>query len=422
MIISLKMALLSGALSVSFMLAAGAATAQETSLKVFISAQSRPDVMRALFDQYEAQNPDVNIELETGGATSELQRNYLSTVLTAKDSSLDILAIDVVNPAQYAAAGWLEPLDAYIGTEKDALMETYLPAYVEANTVDGKLVALPAFSDAMMLFYRTDLFEKYGLQPPKTWNEAMESAMKIQQGEGDPQLQGVSFQAKAIEGAVCTFLLPYWSQGGTLDATSSTPLDEGKAVASFNMWLEMVEKGVAKENIAEVGTDDTRREFQDGGATMAVLWPYGWAHFQGDESAVKGKVGVAVLPAMEGGENVTCLGGYQWAVSAFSENKEEAVQLARYLSSPEASEFLAVNGSFLPTTPALYEDAEVLGKNAWFEQALPVLLGARARPVSPNYPRVSDAIRTRVNAVMAGTMEPEQAVEELQGELARALR
>ena len=117
-------------------LAAGLAMADgalaQTTLRVFSGgANQRPDLMRKLFDQYQAANPGVKIDIETGGATSELQRQYLSTVLNAKDSAIDIYMIDIVNPAQYYAAGWLEPLNAYVG-EPAAAMKPYLPVYATA--------------------------------------------------------------------------------------------------------------------------------------------------------------------------------------------------------------------------------------------------------------------------------------------------
>ena len=88
----------------------------DTKLRVFSGGQNqRPDLMRKLFDKFQTQNPGVTIDIETGGATSELQRQYLSTVLNAKDTAIDIYMIDIVNPAQYFGAGWLEPLNAYLG-------------------------------------------------------------------------------------------------------------------------------------------------------------------------------------------------------------------------------------------------------------------------------------------------------------------
>lgn len=81
-------------------------------------SNQRPDILRGVLDDFERQNPDIKVKVETGGATSELQRQYLSTVLSAKDDKIDVLALDIVNPAQYAKAGWLEPLDAYLGKDK----------------------------------------------------------------------------------------------------------------------------------------------------------------------------------------------------------------------------------------------------------------------------------------------------------------
>jgi len=409
-----------GGAGVAALLLAGPAVAQ-TELNVFVSSQHQPEVMRKAFDRFEAANPEVKVKIQTGGNTSELQSQYLNTVLSAEDPSLDVFILDIIRPAQFAAAGWTVPLDEAVG-DKQALLASYLPAYAEANQVDGKLVALPAFADAMFLYYRKDLLEKHGLAVPKTWTELAEIAKKVQAAENDPKLQGVSFQGKAIEGANCTFLLPYWSMGKELVTNGKLSLDKDAAARSFQTWLDLVGAGVAKKNIAEVATDDTRKEFQAGNALFAVLWSYGWAHFQGPESAVKDKVGVAVLPAVEGGQSVSCIGGWQWGVSAYSENPEEATRLVRFMSSPETSKLLAIDGALLPVFPALYEDPDVLKAAPWFKDALPVVQTARARPVTPRYNEVSEIIRTSVNAVLAGTTPPEGAVSQMEARLRRVLR
>ena len=336
----------------------------QTTLRVFAGGQQqRPDLTRKMFDEYEKRNPGVKITLESGGATSELQRQYLSTVLGAKDATLDVFILDIINPAQYHAAGWIEPLDQYLGV-KDAksYMSQYLPAYATADVIDNKIVALPNFADSMFLYYRKDLLDKYGVKAPVTWDELASSSQKIQQGEKSANLQGLSFQGAPIEGAVCTFLLPYWSQGK--DFQKGTKLDKPAAVSGLNMWLGMVDKGVAKKNIAEVKTGDTVNEFMAGDVVFAINWGYAWDLFQQDpNSKVKEKVGVAKLPAMSGGQSATCIGGWQWAVSAFSKNKAEAAKLIRFMSSPEVSKFLAINGSLLPYYANMYADKDVLERN-----------------------------------------------------------
>ncbi|HEU0204141.1 MAG TPA: ABC transporter substrate-binding protein [Burkholderiaceae bacterium] len=417
------LSVLAGAAALLTGLATDTAWAQ-TTLRVFAGGSGqRPDLMRKLFDQYQEKNPGIKIEIETGGATSELQRQYLSTVLNAKDSAIDVYMIDIVNPAQYYGAGWLEPLNKYLG-EPAAVMKPYLPAYAAANVIDGKIAALPAFADSMFMYYRKDLLEKYKLAEPKTWDELAAAAKKIQAGEGNPNLQGLSIQGAPIEGAVCTFLLPYWSQGKEFnDAKGKLTLDKTAAAKGLNQWLTLVDAGVIKRNVAEVKTPDTVNEFKAGDVIFAVNWGFAWDRFMSDaDSKVQGKVGVMPLPAVAGGKSATCVGGWQWAVSAFSKNKAEAAKLVKFLASPEASKFLAINGSLLPTSLPVYNDADVVKAVPWFKDAAPVVMAGRSRPLSRDYGQVSDVIRTTTSAVLARTKKPEEGVAEIEGRLRRVMR
>lgn len=395
--------------------------AQGRQLRVFVSSQHRPDVMRRAFDRFEQANPGITVRIETGGNTSEVQAQYLNTVLSAKDPSLDIFLIDVIRPAQFAGANWVRPMDSEVG-DRARFLADYLPAYAEANTVDGRLVALPAFADAMFLYYRKDLLEKHGKPVPTTWDELAATAKAVLAAEANPQLQGLSFQGRAIEGAVCTFLLPYWSQGKELVRDGKLTLDKPAALSSFKLWRGFVDSGVAKRNAAEIATDDTRQEFQAGNVLFAVLWSYGWAQFQGAGSAVVGKVGVARLPAVPGGQSVSCIGGWQWGVSAYSAAPAEATRLVRFMSSPDIARMLAVEGSLMPVFPALYQDKDVLAAAPWFADALPVMASAKSRPVTPRYNEVSDTVRTAFNAVVGGSLAPDAAVAEIEPRLRRVLR
>ena len=401
------------------------ASAQQTTLRVFSGSggSQRPDLMRKLYDQFQAKNPGVTVEVELGGATSELQRQYLSTVLNAKDSAIDIYLIDIVNPAQYYGARWLEPLDAYIGKPAD-VMKAYLPVYATSNVIEGKIAAMPGFADSMFMYYRKDLLEKHGVTEPKTWDELAAAAQKIQKAEGNANLQGLSIQGAPIEGAVCTFLLPYWSQGKEFnDASGKLTLDKAAAVKGLKQWLTMVDQGVIKKNVAEVKTGDTVNEFKAGQVVFAINWGFAWDRFKDDkDSTVQGKVGVMPLPAMAGGKSATCVGGWQWAVSAFSKNKATAAKLVQHMASTDASKFLAAEGSLLPTYASVYTDADVVKAVPWFKNASEVVVAGRSRPQSKDYGQVSDIIRTTTSAVLARTKTPEEGVAEIESRLARVMR
>ena len=420
-----------------FLLAAAVATAAlatvplhalaQTKLRVFSGGQQqRPDLMKKLFESYAKANPGVSIEVETGGSTSELQRQYLSTILNAKDPAIDVYLIDIVNPAQYYGAGWLEPLNAYMGDPATAL-KPYLPVYATSNVVDGKLAAMPAFADAMFMYYRRDLLDKHKIAEPKTWDDLAAAAKKVVAAEsqaGNPNLQGLSIQGAPIEGAVCTFLLPYWSQGKEFnDAAGKLTLDKAAAAKGLQQWLNLVDAGVIKKNVAEVKTGDTVNEFKAGQVLFGINWGFAWDRFKDDpDSQVKGKVGVMPLPAMAGGKSATCIGGWQWAVSAFSRNKAEAAKLVRYMSTPEASKFLAAEGSLLPTYASNYTDADVVKAVPWFKDAGNVVTAGKSRPMSRDYGQVSDTLRTTTSAVLARTKTPDEGANEIASRLGRVMR
>jgi multiple sugar transport system substrate-binding protein len=223
---------------------------------------------------------------------------------------------------------------------------------------------------------------------------------------------------------VCTFLLPYWSQGKEFnDASGKMTLDKAAAAKGLAQWLAMVDSGVIKKNVAEVRTPDTVNEFKAGQVIFAINWGFAWDRFQGDaDSKVQGKVGVMPLPAVAGGKSATCVGGWQWAVSAFSKNKAEAAKLVKFMASPEASKFLAVEGSLLPTYESVYTDAEVVKAVPWFKDAAQVVTAGRSRPLSRDYGQVSDVIRTTTSAVLARSKKPEEGVAEIEARLQRVMR
>jgi len=411
------------ALAITATLVASASWAQQTTLRVFVGPNQRPDLQAKLFEQYSNANPNVKVEIETGGATSELQRQYLSTVLNAKDSAIDLFLIDIVNPAQYASKGWIEPLDKYVGGTS-FLRNDYLPVYQQANVVDGKVFALPSQGDSMFMYYRKDLLAKHGIAEPKTWDELAAASKKVMASEKLPNLQGLSIQGAPIEGAVCTFLLPYWSQGKQFnDASGKLTLDKPAAVNGLKMWLKMMDDGVIKKNIAEVNTNMTLNEFKAGDAVFAIGWGFMFDRFKDDaDSKVKGNVGVMPLPAMPGGKSSTCMGGWQWAMNAYSKNKDAAGGLVKFLSSKESSTFVAREGSILPVFQSVYTNADVNKAVPWFKDALPVVLGAQSRPMVEDYGQVSDIIRTTTSAVLARVKAPEAAVDEIASRVGRLMR
>jgi multiple sugar transport system substrate-binding protein len=390
----------------------------QTTLRIFTGGQQRPDVMRKIADEYEKRTPGVKVAVEVGGATSEAQQQYLNTVLTSKDSALDVVLIDVIRPAQWSAAGWAEPLDSYLGADKTKIMSQYIKAYSDANTVNGKVISLPYFADAQFLYYRKDLLAKYKRAVPKTWDELMETSQIIMQGEKNPNLRGFETAGAPIEGTVCTFLVPLWGEGSDMTKNGKLNLDTPEARQPFQLLGRLKQAGVMSPNVGEIVTDRIRINMQAGNLIFAQTWGYVWNRAQNDaDSKVKGNIGVTTLPSSKTGKSATCIGGWQLAVSAFSKNKAEAVKFVRYLSSPEVSKMQAIAASHLPVFPSVYKDKDVLAANPWFEFAGPIVETAKSRPVSPRYQEVSDAIRSNMNAYLSGTKTTDVALADMKKRL-----
>jgi multiple sugar transport system substrate-binding protein len=419
-----KRTFLSISLGLALTACASSIAMAQTTLRIFTGGQQRPDVMRKIADDYEKRTPGVKIEVEVGGATSEQQQQYLNTVLASKDSALDVILIDVIRPAQWAAAQWAEPLDAFLGADKDKIMSRYLPAYREANIVGGKVIALPYFADAQFLYYRKDLLEKHGVQPPKTWAELQAGAEKIMKAEGNANLSGFQTAGAPIEGTVCTYLVPMWGAGANLtDAAGKLNLSSAEAKRPFELWASLKASNVTPPNLAEIPTDRIRQNFQAGNLIFGMTWGYVWQRAENDaDSLVKGRVGVVPLPGFTADKASTCIGGWQLAVSAFSRNKKAAFDFALYLSSPEVAKAQAIAASHLPVFAETYTDPDVLKANPWFAQALPVVQTARSRPVSPAYPRVSEVIRTNMNAFLAGSKSADAALADMTRDLGQVIR
>ena len=398
---------------------ATSAAGSQTTLRIFTGGQQRPDVMRKIADEYEKRNPSVKIAVEVGGATSDAQQQYLNTVLTSKDSALDVVLIDVIRPAQWAAAGWAEPLDSYLGADRQQVLSQYIKAYVDANVINGKVISLPYFADSQFLYYRKDLLEKYKRPVPKTWDDVMETAQIIMQGEKNQNLRGFETAGAPIEGTVCTYLVPLWGEGSELlTKDGKLNLDTPAARQPFQLLGRLKQSGVMSPNVGEIATDRIRINLQAGNLIFGQTWGYVWNRSQNDaDSQVKGKIGVAVLPSSKTGKSATCIGGWQLAVSAFSKNKAEAAKFVRYLSSPEVSKMQALAASHLPVFPSVYKDKEVLAANPWFEFAGPIVETAKSRPVSPRYQEVSDAIRSNMNAYLSGTKTTDVALADMKKRL-----
>lgn len=362
---------------------------------------------------------DVQVVSTPNSATERL--SLYQQLLAAQSGDVDIFQIDVVWPGMLAR----HMID--LAPHMDGAESKHFEALVRNNTVDGRLVAMPWFTDAGVLYYRKDLLEQYDQPVPKTWEQLTESAetvMKAQREAGNDKFWGFVWQGRAYEGLTCDALEWVASHnGGTIvNADGDVTIDNPQAIEALERasgWVDTI----SPRAVLNYTEEEARGVFQSGNALFMRNWPYAWSLAQSDDSPVKGKVGVVALPkGGEGGRHAGTLGGWQLAVSKYSENPDLAADLVRYLTSYEEQKRRAIEGSYNPTLPELYQDEDVLAAVPFFGELFETFKNGVPRPSSvtgENYGRVSNAFFNSVHDVLSGEAEPEAALGSLERDLRR---
>nr|WP_329661531.1 ABC transporter substrate-binding protein [Geminicoccus sp.] len=365
---------------------------------------------------------EVEIVSTPNSATERLA--LYQQLLAAGSGDVDVFQIDVVWPGLLAN----HFLDLSGDFSADEIGAHFKPI-IENNTIDGQLVAMPWFTDAGMLYYRTDLLEKHGAQPPKTWVELSQTAQKIQDAEraaGNDKMWGYVYQAKAYEGLTCNGLEWVDSFGGgqIVDADGKITIDNDQAVAAL-AWAASTVGTIAPEGVLNYTEEEARGVWQAGNAVFMRNWPYAWSLGQAEDSPIKDKIGVVALPAGEGGKSTGALGGWQLAVSKYSENPKEAVDLVRYLTSPTEQKRRAVEGAYNPTIASLYKDEDVVESAPFMGALYETFTNAVARPsrvTGGKYNQVSAEFFNTTHQVLSKQAQPADALAALAQKLDRLSR
>ena len=362
--------------------------------------------------------------VSTPNSTSERLALY-QQLLAAKAPDVDVFQIDVIWPG--ILASHFVDLRRYVNAD---VLEAHFRPIIENNTVAGRFVALPWYTDVGLLYYRKDLLEKYGQKVPGTWAELTAAARKVQDAEraaGNRKMWGFVWQGRAYEGLTCDAL--EWIDsygGGTIVAGDGTvTVNNPKAIRAIDMAASWVGT-ISPKGVLNYQEEEARAVFQSGNAVFMRNWPYAWSLGNSPDSPIKGKIGVAVLP-MGGsdGKHTGALGGWQLAVSKYSRNIEVAADLVKHLTGREEQKRRAIEGSYNPTIPGLYEDPDVLAANPFFGSLYGTITSAVARPsriTGARYNQVSAGFWNAVHATLSGKGDAARNLARLERKLNRIRR
>ena len=378
------------------------------------------DPLPALLREFEAQHPGVRVKGEAMPWTSDDQHQFYVINLEGRSPGFDVLMLDCIWTPEFARAGWLLDLTPYL---QPGELAPFFPSAVASATYDKRVWALPWNMNVGLLFYRTDLLARHGLQPPDTYEALVEQARLIRARERDPALDGYLWQGKQYEGLVVNVLEALWANGARLITEDGVVFPEtARAADALRFMRGMITSGVSPTWTTAADEELSRRAFGDGHAVFLRNWPYARDLFESEGSAVRGKVAFTAIPGRSRGEpGAGSTGGAHLGVSRRSRHPDLAVALARHLTSERAQRAIALGAALSPTRQVLYHDPELVRRNPAMPRLHELALAGKPRPITPYYLLVSATVQPEFSAALVGVKPPERAIDDARARLGHFL-
>jgi ABC-type glycerol-3-phosphate transport system substrate-binding protein len=348
----------------------------------------------------------ININLLS--TASDQQRVSLVRRLAAKDSSIDILAMDVDWTAEFATAKWIRPWPAALAAQET---RGDLAGPVATATWQGKLYAGPINSNTQLLWYRKDLVPN----PPKTWNEMINDAIALAR-QGKPHY--IEEQGAQYEGLVVWFNSLVDSAGGQIVTPNNKVVVGPTTEQAASIMHRLATSPAADPSLNTNMEDQARVAFEKGTAAFEINYPFVWP--AAAEAGIQGKMGYAPFPTVTPGTQPrVSIGGYNLGVSSYSKHPQLAFDAIKCLTQPANQVRDAIKGGLAPVTASVY-DLPSIAKQYPFHALLKTQIEHYGiRPKTPAYADVSLAIQKSLSPT--SSIKPSSVVTSLRDEITKSL-
>lgn len=311
------------------------------------------------------------------------QREQLVRRLGAEDPSIDVIGMDVIWTGEFANAGWVEE---WTGPLKQEVTGGVFDNVIETASFDGKLYAAPFNTNTQLLWYRKDLVPR----PPKTWDEM------IEQAEGLKEAGTIQVQANRYEGFTVWANALIESAGTQiLSGDETVDLEEKPTEEALQVMGRLANSSAAPASLSTSDEDSARLGFESGESAFMTNYTFAYASAQSEAPEIGKEMGFARFPeVVPGTPSKPPLGGFNLAVSSFSDNKDVAFEAAACLAGKE-SQLTAVELDGLPPSRAdLYSDKAVQKAYPGFADLVKESIESSGpRPTTPAYQDVSLAVQ-----------------------------
>jgi multiple sugar transport system substrate-binding protein len=381
----------------------------------FATGKDTSGNMQKLVDEWNGKHADQKVTITELPESADDQRAAMVRNAQAQSKEYTILNLDVVWTAEFAANQWVVQLP-----EDQFDLENFLEPAANTAKYRDKLYAVPVYSDGGLLYYRKDLLTAAGINDaPKTWDEMQQDCTKVKATPGNEGLGCFAGQYDKYEGLTCNFSEAVQSAGGSiLDKDGKPTVDTKEAKDGLSFLADGLKNGEIPPAAVTYQEEDGRRAFQDGGLIFHRNWPYVYAKASATDgsSKVNGKFDVAPLPG-KSGPGVSTLGGHNFAISKFAQNKATALDFIKFFTSEDAERSNLLATSQAPTRANLYDDADLLKQFPYLTTLKESILNAVPRPQAVKYNEVTAAIQEAAYSAMNGKSSVDDALKDLQSKL-----
>jgi multiple sugar transport system substrate-binding protein len=356
---------------------------------------------------YNAKNTGITVKLLEFPASADSQRQQFIQRQQAKSGDCDIFSSDVIWTAEFASQKWIYDMTPVINQRKSE----FIGAPLETVHFEGKYFGVPETTDAGFLYYNDTKVKSV----PSTWQAVYQQAAS----KG-----GIVYQGAAYEGLTCDYLELLFAAGGQVlnsDGTKAA-INSPQATKALQLMVDGIKQGAAPKAVTTYMEPESLAAWETGKYAFMRNWPYAYAASNNDKGTkIKGKFQVSPQPSFQGGGKGGVLGGHNSVISVYSKNPGAALAVVNYVTGMENNVRNASQFSLAPVLSGAYDNAKVKKALPFSDQLKQAVGQAHARPVSPVYPQISQAIYNNVNDALAGRQAPADAVKKMQSAIDKAL-
>jgi multiple sugar transport system substrate-binding protein len=395
-------------------------SAQPVSLVLAGGSGGEEAMARKQLAAFAALHPDIQVSYQATPSSASERHTLYVTWLSSGSDAVDLLNLDVIWAPEFAAAGWLKPLDDQVRRDRLPL-DDFLPAALTASRYRGRLYALPWFVDVGLFYYRTDLYAAAGLPPPRTFADLLQIA-SLKEKFNLPY--GFLFQGQAYEGLVTVACEFFWGNGGRIfDDAGNLVLDSPQNRRALQFLVDLIYvHQVSPLAVTTFLEEDCRHAFEQGNAVAMRNWPYAYVIMNEPGSRVAGKFALLPPPHGPGGSSTSAFGGGVLGINAFSRHPRAAWQLLQFLLSPGRIKERSLGLGMLPPLQSLYHDPDLVHAFPFLKDLRQVFWSARPRPNSPLYSLISDILRIHLARALTRQEEPAAALRLAQARILQVLQ